>query len=487
MPERGDLAELLRRLGGTRVLCIGDVMLDRFIYGAVDRISPEAPIPVLRVEREIAMLGGAGNVVRNLAALGVESCFMTVIGRDAAAGEVTRLVAREATVEPHLLVEPQRRTTIKQRFIAAGQQLLRADTEQIDAPLETTGLDLATRAEHDLQASTAVVLSDYAKGVLTDAVLAKVIGAARRAGRPVVVDPKGENYRRYAGATVLTPNRRELAEATRMPVDGDEAIVAAARSLIHRCTLDAVLVTRSQDGMTVVASDGAVHHLKAEAREVYDVSGAGDTVAAVVAAALAAGAGLLDAARLANIAAGVVVAKTGTAVAYPAEILEALQHDRHHLGGGKASSREAAVAQAEEWRRRGLRVGFTNGCFDLLHLGHIHLLAQAKAACDRLIVGLNSDASVRRLKGESRPVKDENERAAIMASLEAVDLVTVFEEDTPLALIEALRPDVLVKGADYTVETTVGAREVQSWGGKVVLADLAAGYSTTGTIRRLAG
>jgi D-beta-D-heptose 7-phosphate kinase/D-beta-D-heptose 1-phosphate adenosyltransferase len=329
-----------------------------------------------------------------------------------------------------------------------------------------------------------VVLSDYGKGVLTGTLIGRVIAAARGAGKPVIVDPKGPDYRVYRGATVLTPNRRELAEASRMADRTDDEIVAAARHIVARCEVDAVLVTRGGDGMTLVEGDNA-HHLAAEAREVFDVSGAGDTVVAVVAAALAAGLASPDAAGLANVAAGIVVAKSGTAVAGADEIVDALRAGELMSGERKSVSPAAALDRVATWRARGLTIGFTNGCFDLIHPGHVSLLAQARAACDRLVVGLNSDASARRLKGDGRPVQGEAARAAVLGSFASVDLVVIFDDDTPIALIEALRPDVLVKGADYSLDQVVGGDLVQGHGGRVLLADLEPGHSTTATIARM--
>lgn len=485
MTEISALVERVETLKGTPVLCVGDAMLDRFVYGSVDRVSPEAPIPVLLVEHEAAMLGGAGNVVRNLVALGAAPAFVSVVGDDAAGREITRLVGEHCEIDPCIVVEPGRQTTIKTRFFASSQQLLRSDRETRAALPEAMRDQILTRADRLIAAVAAVVLSDYGKGVLAPPVAGELIARARAQGKPVIVDPKGTDYTRYRGATLLTPNRKELAEATKMPVDGDDAIVAAARHLIDTCDVESVLVTRSQDGMTLVTGTGEVHHLPAEAREVFDVSGAGDTVIATLAAAVGAGASLLDAARIANVAAGIVVAKVGTAVAYASELVSALHHDDLVSGEAKIRPLEGAAEVVERWRRKGLKVGFTNGCFDLLHPGHVSLLSQSKAACDRLVVGLNSDASVARLKGPARPVQSEAARATVLASLATVDLVVIFAEDTPLRVIEALKPDVLVKGADYTVDTVVGAAEVMGWGGKVVLADLIQGQSTTNTIKKL--
>lgn len=485
MTEISALVERVEKLKGTPVLCIGDAMLDRFVYGSVDRISPEAPIPVLYMEREDAMLGGAGNVVRNLVALGAHPAFVAVVGDDEAGREVGRLLGEHAEIDPCLVIEPGRQTTIKTRFFASSQQLLRADRETRAGLSERSREQVLARADELIATAGVVVLSDYGKGVLAPPVVGELIARARAAGKKVIVDPKGTDYTRYRGATLLTPNRKELHEATGMPVDSDDAVVAAARHLIDTCGVEAVLVTRSQDGMSLVPAKGEVHHLPAEAREVFDVSGAGDTVIATLAAAIASGAPLLEAARIANVAAGIVVAKVGTAVAYATEVVTALHHDEIQSAETKVLGREAAADLVERWRRKGYSVGFTNGCFDLLHPGHISLLTQAKAPCDRLVVGLNSDASVSRLKGPTRPVQSESARATVLASLAAVDLVVIFGEDTPLELIRALKPDVLVKGADYTVETVVGADDVLGWGGKVVLAELVAGQSTTNTIKRM--
>lgn len=485
MTENSALVELVESIKETPVLCVGDVMLDRFIHGSVDRISPEAPIPVVLIEHETTMLGGAGNVVRNLVAVGARPAFVSVVGDDASGREVTRLVGEHCEIDPCIVVEPGRQTTIKTRFFASAQQLLRADRETRAALAPGGGDQIVARAERLMDKVGAVVLSDYGKGVLAPPVAGELISRARARGLPVIVDPKGTDYTRYRGATLLTPNRKELAEATKMAVDTDEAVVAAARHLIETCGVEAVLVTRSQDGMTLVEAAGAIHHLPAEAREVYDVSGAGDTVIATLAAAIGSGASPLDAARIANVAAGIVVGKVGTAVAHASELVSALHHDDLWGGEAKIRSLDGAAEMVERWRRKGLKVGFTNGCFDLLHPGHVSLLGQAKAACDRLVVGLNSDASVARLKGPTRPVQSEAARGTVLASLASVDLVVIFPEDTPLKVIETLKPDILVKGADYTVETVVGAAQVQSWGGRVVLAELVQGQSTTNTIRRM--
>lgn len=479
-----DLVAAVRALRRASVLVVGDAMLDRYVYGTVRRISPEAPVPVLAVEREVAMPGGAGNVVRNLTALGAAVAFVSVVGDDQAGSDLTGLIGGQPGVEPWLLVQGGRHTTTKTRFIANGQHMLRADQEVVQG-IHPRLADRMVKIAADAVAATAVlVLSDYGKGVLDGATAQRLIEAAHAAGRRVIVDPKGRDYSRYAGADVLTPNRAELAEATGMPVDSEEAILAAMRSLRDAHGFAAVLVTRSEDGMTLLDGD-RIHHFPAEAEEVHDVSGAGDTVVSTLSSGLAAGLALPVAARVANIAAGIVVGKVGTAVAREEELLEALTPERGALR--KVMSRSAALEQVERWRRRGWRVGFTNGCFDLLHPGHVHLLEQARSWCDRLVVGLNTDASVKRLKGPARPIQSEAARAAVLASLATVDCVALFDEDTPIELIRALRPDVLVKGADYTVEQVVGGDIVLDYGGQVKLAELLPGNSTTATVARIKG
>ncbi|OYY03192.1 MAG: bifunctional heptose 7-phosphate kinase/heptose 1-phosphate adenyltransferase [Acidocella sp. 35-58-6] len=479
-----ELSNYVKQLSRASVLVVGDVMLDRYVYGDVTRISPEAPVPILTVSREVAMPGGAGNVVRNITALDGAAAFVSVVGDDQAGSDLTGLIGGQQGVEPWLLVQGGRTTTLKTRYIALGQHLIRADREEtVELPAKLS--ERLVRIATDAMAATSVtVLSDYRKGVLSTEIAQRLIAAAKAMNRPVIVDPKGSDYSRYHGADIVTPNRRELAEATGMPVATEADIVAAAHELLQRYQFGAVLVTRAEDGMTLVTAQ-AVRHYPGEAKDVFDVSGAGDTVVATLAAAMAVQVPLFEAARLANIAGGIVVGKVGTAVARPNELLAAITPVTGALR--KIVTASAAAEAAERWHMRGYKVGFTNGCFDLLHPGHVHLLEQCRAMCDRLIVGMNSDASVKRLKGPSRPVQPEAARAAVLASLASVDLVCMFEEDTPLNTLTLIKPDILIKGADYTRETVVGAAEVESWGGTVALAELLPGHSTTATLARLRG
>ena len=485
MSYKQSLAGEVERLRDTRVLCIGDVMLDRYVYGDVERVSPEAPIPVLKVRDERAMLGGAGNVARNLSAIGAHVSFVSVIGEDDAGAEIVAMLGALHDVESRLVRDPSRRSTVKTRYVGMNQQMLRADRETDQA------LDLACQEEvirhirSLLGGVQVVVLSDYGKGALTSEVCRAAIEEAQDLNIPVIVDPKGRNYYQYGGASVITPNRRELAEATGDALEDDASIVESARSLISQFGIASVLVTRSQHGMSVVDGDASVTHLSAEAREVFDVSGAGDTVVSTLAAAMAAGLSLVDAAALANVAAGLVVGKVGTAVVYRDELVAKLRDRALASLENKVATQHVAQDIVFGWRHKGLRVGFANGCFDLLHPGHVTLLGQARTLCDRLVVGLNSDASVSRLKGPTRPIQPDIARATVLASLSNVDLVVMFEEDTPAGLIEMLRPDVLIKGGDYTVETIVGADFVKSYGGSIEIIDLVPGFSTTQTVEKM--
>jgi D-beta-D-heptose 7-phosphate kinase / D-beta-D-heptose 1-phosphate adenosyltransferase len=481
-----DLTQKLEHIGSHSILVVGDLMLDRFIYGNVDRISPEAPIPVLRFQREISMLGGAGNVVRNLISLGQKAELVAITGNDPAGFEIAKLLSTDAGITPHLINDSARPTTIKSRYIAGVQQVLRVDNEQAEPLGAALEEQISIRLRMAMTSCEIVILSDYAKGVLTPGLIATCIKLAHEMGKKVIVDPKIRDYTRYQNADVITPNRKELAEATRMGINSVEDAITASRLLIKNFNFSAVLAKLGADGVCIVPKTGEPTHIAATAREVYDVSGAGDTVVAAFATAIAAGLSMEAAARLANEAGSIVVGKIGTATVTIDELIKSLRQSEAREMDEKVMPLAKALEAVERWRRQGLNVGFTNGCFDLLHPGHISLLQQARAACDRLVVGLNSDDSVKRLnKGPDRPVQNSTARATVLSGLASVDLVVVFDEDTPLELIKALRPVVLVKGADYTVDTVVGAKEVQSWGGKVVLAELVQGQSTTNTIKKL--
>jgi len=483
-----DFEEALKHVAQQTVLCVGDLMLDDFVYGEVTRISPEAPTPVLAVARNEVEIGGAGNVARNIAALGARCIFVGLIGKDDAARTLNDAFAKlRGSVVPHLVSEAGRHTTRKVRFVSEhhSAHLMRADWETAQPASAVSEAAVIAQAEAALPDCGAVVLSDYAKGVLTERVIRAIIDKARRLGKPVVVDPKSHDYAIYRGATLITPNRQELGTAVHRPVTSEAEIARAAAELARIVESDAVLVTRSEEGMTLHVDDHAPLHIPAYPVKVRDVSGAGDTVAAVMAVLLAMKAPFDAAMRAANAAAAVVVGKRGTSTVTLTEL-------RHRILPAASLAPEDKIVfdwsmldeRLADWRRRGLRIGFTNGCFDLLHRGHVKLLAEARTACDRLVVGLNSDASTMRLKGKGRPINPAEGRAEVLAALEAVDLVVVFEEDTPLELIKRVRPGVLVKGADYKREDVVGHEVVEAACGDVILIDLVPGHSTTAIVER---
>ena len=470
-----------------KILCLGDLMLDRFAYCDTERISPEAPVPVLLLKRVQSMLGGAGNVARNVVALGGRAILMGLLGSDQAGAEIRALIAATPGLIDGHVASARRPTICKTRYLAGHQQIVRVDEESVHALEDSEKAALVAETERAVAEVDAVILSDYAKGVLGPEVASAAIARARQAGIPVFVDPKTDDFSRYRGATCISPNQKELAAAARMPVGSDNEVIAAAQKVMREAEAEAILATRSEKGMVLVEASGAVHLEAARAREVYDVSGAGDTVMAVLALAKATGYGLAQAMRLANSAAGIVVGKLGTATVELDELMLELARDVrdrewHHA---KHFSLTEAETLVRRWKSRGLEVGFTNGCFDIVHAGHVSLLAAARAECDRLVVALNTDPGVRRLKGPERPVNSLADRSAVLAAVESVDAVISFDEETPIELIRRLRPDVLVKGGDYTIEGAVGADLVQSWGGRVVLVDLVEGRSTTRLIEAI--
>jgi D-beta-D-heptose 7-phosphate kinase / D-beta-D-heptose 1-phosphate adenosyltransferase len=485
-----DFDALSHTICSRTVLCVGDLMLDEFVYGEVSRISPEAPAPVIAVQRSETNVGGAGNVARNIASLGARCIFAGLVGEDEAGAKLKAALAQESRIESVLVCDPDRPTTRKVRFVSEhfSTHMLRADWElaapvpaDIEQKLIEAILPLLPRAD-------IILLSDYAKGVLTARVIRNIIDAARKLGKRVIVDPKNVNFAIYRGASLLTPNRKEFAEATRSRADNDKSIADAAQDAMHLADCEALLVTQSEHGMTLVIRKGGSIHIPALPVKVLDVSGAGDTVAAALALSLAAGADWEATLRVANAAAAVAVSKKGTATVTSAELRRKILPHAY-----LAAEEKIVVAGADleshllDWRQQGLRVGFTNGCFDILHPGHVKVLTAARGACDRLVVGVNSDASVKRLKGEGRPVQNERARAEVLAALEAVDLVAIFEEDTPIELITLIRPSVLVKGGDYTREKVVGHEIVEAHGGEVLLVEVLPGFSTTLLVDRALG
>jgi len=478
---------LVANFPSVSVLCVGDVMLDRFIGGSVRRISPESPVPVLSMSETRVFAGGAANVARNIAALGGRCTLIGVVGTDSVADELARAVAESDGVLPVFVPASDRPTSEKTRFVAQGQQMLRADNE-ISLPVKVETEDqLIAEVTNRLAGHQALVLSDYAKGVLTDRVIGAVIKAARSVGVAVIVDPKSSDFSRYNGATLLTPNANEVHVGTLIEPKEYEQAIAAGRRVLETTTIDSILITRAEKGMMLVRRDGEPLQIPSRARRVADVVGAGDTVVATLALAIGAGGALGESAVLANAAAGIVVGKRGTATVSRAELTDEIE-SAYGLGfvpsSVKVFDRSQMRETADAWRQEGLKVGFTNGCFDILHLGHVSLLEFSRAHCDRLIIGLNADESVRRLKGPTRPINQEQDRARLLASLAVVDAVVIFGEDTPYELIDFLKPDVLVKGADYLISEIVGSDIVLANGGEVLRFELVPGRSTTATIAK---
>jgi D-beta-D-heptose 7-phosphate kinase/D-beta-D-heptose 1-phosphate adenosyltransferase len=462
-----ELVAAVQRLARASVLVVGDAMLDQYVVGQVNRVSPEAPVPVLAVERELAMPGGAGNVVRNLGALGAAVAFVSVVGDDQAGSDLTGLIGGQPGVEPWLLVQGGRTTTTKIRMMAQGQQLLRVDREST-APLHPKLAERMLRIAGDSIAATSVtILSDYNKGVLAGEVPARLIAQARQAGRRVIADVHGRDLAAYAGAHVVLPTRRDLARATGHATDDAAGVAAAAAALRRAHGFGAVLVGRGGDGMTL-ADETGVHHLRGDVTEVFDLSGVGDTAVATLGAALATGASLPVAARLATLAGSIAMGRVGIAVVRERDFLDALSPQGGVLR--KVVSPETAAEQLERWRRRGWSIAVAEGAFDRLHAGNAHLLAEARAACDRLVVAVAPDAAVRRRKGDQRPLRPQEERAAQVAALADVDLV-VMTEDDEAAVLQTLRPDVLATGTADAAKHAALAERLHSWGGRLLRAE----------------
>lgn len=452
------------------ILVIGDVMLDKYVHGSVSRISPEAPIPVLKINKNVSKLGGAANVAKNLADLGAKVILTSVINNDAAGVELMDLLD-ENGIESSMIIDSSRPTTIKTRFMSDGHHLLRIDDESTNSVSYSTAAKIVEDIKSLISSVDIVILSDYNKGVLSEAVIEKVIEAAQ--GKIIIVDPKKSTFHPYKGCTILTPNEKELFWAA-----GVTDIDVAAEKALEQSGAESILLTRSEKGMALFTKGKKPFIIPALAKSVVDVCGAGDTVIATLAACLAAGETLEESAVTANQAAAIVVGKIGTATVSAAELRAAKHQD------DKIAETSVALDIISTWKSQGLTIGFTNGCYDLVHPGHVNMLKKCKQNCDRLVVGVNSDDSVKRLKGETRPIQNEFSRATVLSGLASVDLVVIFEEDTPLKLVELFLPNVLMKGADYNVETVVGADVVIANGGNVKLIELEEGHSTSNLIAR---
>lgn len=463
-------------LNRVNILVLGDIMLDRYWHGKVNRISPEAPVPVVNVVRTEDRLGGAANVAFNINQLGAQAALHGLIGHDDN-GDILLAQVNTQGIQQHITRTHLAPTITKLRVLGASQQLMRMDFEETFSTADHTAL--LSRFTNALGDCQAVVISDYAKGTVSQ--VEDFIAAAKEHGIPILIDPKGANYQKYQNATIITPNLSEF-EAVVGPCTSEADIVRKGEALREQLNLEALLITRSEKGMTLLEKGHTALHLPTQAREVYDVTGAGDTVISALSLGVASKHNLRDAAQLANLAAGIVVGKRGTATTNLAELYEAVNQSQNTHG---VLSEEEAIKQLQDAQQKGESVVMTNGCFDILHAGHVAYLNEAKKLGQRLIVAVNSDDSVKRLKGEGRPINCAQERMAVLAGLAAVDWVVEFDEDTPQRLIEALTPDVLVKGGDYTVDQIAGADHVLSQGGEVKVLQFVEGISTTAIVNQI--
>jgi D-beta-D-heptose 7-phosphate kinase/D-beta-D-heptose 1-phosphate adenosyltransferase len=484
-----DLIRRVETLGHPRILVVGDLILDRYVWGFAERISQEAPVPLLRADHREHRLGGASSVATMLSALGADVRLIGGVGRDAEAVILRKLLSEQSIDDRLVVTLDDRPTTLKERYIGRAQdrhpqQMMRVDYE-VREPIDPAVESLIWEQIPEAVAHADVVLiSDYDKGVCTPTLLRSLITACRSLDVRVIADPfRSNDYSKYQGVHCMTPNRLEAQLATGMTITRPEDALTVGRKLLHELKMECVLVTLDREGMALVHSDGREMLVPTRPRQVYDITGAGDMVLSVIGLCLASGADYDEAAALGNVAGGLEVEKIGVARLTRQEILRDLL-DHHRPEYGKRLDRDGIIAEVRRRRAAGQSVVFTNGCFDLLHPGHIRLLRQASALGDYLIVGLNSDDSVRRLKGANRPINTEDARAEVLGALECVDAVTLFDEDTPLELIQAVAPDVLVKGGDYSPEEVVGREEVEAAGGKLVLIALVEGHSTTQIVLR---
>lgn len=479
--------ELYRRFKEIRpvsVVVVGDVILDEYIDGEINRISPEAPVGVLDCRSESYMLGGAANVAANVVKLGCKAALIGVTGGDTAAAELKSLLKQERIDAEQVVTARDRPTIKKSRIISKQQQLLRIDRENRVPIPKSVESKLMQNFKKALAKADGVIISDYNKGLLTTKLLREAISYAGKMGRPVVVDPKGDSFAKYKGADVITPNRAELEKSTGMKCGDKKSVEKAARQIIKRYSISCVLATLGADGMALFTKKGESYFFPTVAREVFDVTGAGDTVVAVFTAGLLGGMLPEEAARLSNHAGGLQVAHLGALGLSKKEMEQSLA-GAAGFEESKIVELKDAAAMSESLRKQNKKVVFTNGCFDLIHFGHIQYLRKAKKLGHRLVVGLNSDSSVKRLKGAGRPLLAEHDRAHILAALDCVDMVVIFDAKTPIKLIKAIKPDILVKGGDYKIDQIVGYKEINKWGGRVLTLPYIKGNSTTGIIEKI--
>ena len=471
------ISENILSLLNCKVFCLGDLMLDKYIVGTTNRISPEGPIPVLDIKKEVGMLGGVGNVVRNLSTLATETYLVSLVGDDLASKEVEKKL-NNINIYNNLIKDPSRPTIIKSRFIANNQQILRVDKEKITSINKKIEKKVYEFSKKQILKTNAVVISDYNKGLITENILKKIISFAKIHKKPIIVDPKSSNFSKYRGATIITPNIKELEAVLKKKIINEKQIIDFSRKLISKFNFNYLLVTMGKSGMILISrKQKRIVKLKAESEEVFDVSGAGDTVVSYIAAGLASSLKIEEVVEIANLAAGVVVNKTGTSVAHLSEVLLSINKNNYHLS--KVMDFSEAKKIINFWLNKKNKIGFTNGCFDYLHPGHISLFKQAKKKCSKLIVAINSDNSVVKNKGPLRPKQKLNTRLQILNSIPFIDLIIVFSDKTPLNIIKKIKPHLLIKGSDYRENQIVGAKEVKKYGGKILRAKTLKNFSSS--------
>jgi len=459
-----------------KILIIGDVILDVYHFGRVDRVSPEAPVPVVQVTRSINRLGGAGNVANNISSLGKEAVLLGYLGKDYNNQHVKELL-KNSHID-YNLVDTQHPTITKMRVVSGVQQIVRVDFEEIYTINDEVERNQRTFIDKNIDAYDTIILSDYGKGAITNKLSEYIIDKANKHNKVIIVDPKGTDWEKYRNATMITPNVKELGDVVGYKIaNEDDSIVRVGREVLKKYDIKYLLVTRSEKGMTFFDTD-TIHHIRTHATEVFDVSGAGDTVVATLATAISSGYEWIEAVKLANKAAGIVVSKIGTEPITYKELENTIYEFKEDK---KLVSQETIESLSASLHEDGRKIVFTNGCFDIIHKGHIKYLQAAKKLGDILIVGLNSDSSIKRLKGPERPIKAEDERALILCSLEFIDYVVIFDEDTPFLTIKKIHPDILVKGGDYKVENVIG----KEFAKETILIPFVDGYSTTSTINKM--
>ena len=476
---KNKLLEILPKLKDRKVLVVGDIMLDEHILSKVGRLSPEAPVPVADVVSIVYTPGGAANVATNIQALGGSPYLLGVVGKDSSRERLFEVLRERGIDTDNIIVDEGKPTTLKSRIIAHGQHVVRVDTEKRGPISNRLVCKILEMVKDIIDEVDALIISDYGKGVVTDDLARNLISMARERGKVVSVDPKGTDYGKYSEATIISPTRREAEMATKIVIANEDDLIKVGWKLLEELKTEFILITKGEAGMSLFEREGRITHIPAVVSEVYDITGAGDTVVSVLTLALAAGAKIKEAAELSNLAAGIVVRKVGTAVATREKLEEIIRYQSGERVNGKIRPLSELISVSKRLKDEGKKVVFTNGCFDLLHIGHLRYLQKAKEAGDVLIVGINSDSSMRRLKGTKRPIVQQNERAEILSALECVDYVVIFSEDTPYRVIRAIRPDILVKGGDYEAGQIVGTDLVKLSGGKVLVIGEVKNHSTT--------